>query len=204
MAAALALAAAGTMVQAQTETELRVYAAGSLRAALTEVAQAFERSEPGVRVRFTFGASGLLRDRIAGGERADVFASANMEHPQALASTGHAGSVRRFTRNAMCALVAPSVDVTPETLVDRLLDPSIKIGTSTPKADPSGDYAWMVFERIEQPGRRSVAVPTAINVSADYGVVPLQGAAPQSQRFIEFLLGPNAQAIFARNGFAPA
>src|SRR6185295_15636975 len=59
MAALVALAAAGTMVQAQNETELRVYAAGSLRVALTEVAQAFERVEPGVRVRFTFGASGL-------------------------------------------------------------------------------------------------------------------------------------------------
>jgi ABC-type molybdate transport system substrate-binding protein len=33
----------------------------------------------------TFGASGLLKDRIQAGERADVFASANMEHPQALA-----------------------------------------------------------------------------------------------------------------------
>jgi molybdate transport system substrate-binding protein len=260
--AAVALAAASTMAPAQGGIELRVYAAGSLRAALTEVAHAFERGEPGVRVRFTFGASGLLKDRIAGGERADVFASANMEHAQALASTGHAGTVRRFTRNAMCALVAPSLDVTPETLVDRLLDPAVKVGTSTPKADPSGDYAWMVFERIEQqgrrgafkqladkalqltggpnsppppqgrnvygelvahgradvfltyctnatlaraeqPGLRSVAVPPAINVSADYGVVPLRDAAPQAQRFIDFLLGPSAQAVLARSGFAP-
>jgi ABC-type molybdate transport system substrate-binding protein len=95
-----------------------------------------------VRVTFTFGASGLLRDRIAAGEPADVFASANMEHPQALAATGRAGEVKRFARNAMCALVGPQIDVTSETLVERLLDPAIKLGTSTPKADPSGDYAW--------------------------------------------------------------
>jgi len=148
------LAAAGSAAQPQSGAELRVFAAGSLRAALTEVAQAFERSDPGVRVHFTFGASGLLRDRIAGGERADVFASANMTHPQALASAGKTGPVQRFARNSMCALVAPSVDVTPATLVDRLLDPAVKLGTSTPKADPSGDYAWMVFERIEQQGRQ--------------------------------------------------
>ncbi len=154
MAAAALLAAAGAATHGQSDRELRVHAAGSLRAALTEVAQAFERSEPGVRVRFTFGASGLLKDRIAAGERTDVFASANMEHPQALASAGQAGAVQRFARNAMCALAAPSVDITPETLVDRLLDPAIKVGTSTPKADPSGDYAWMVFQRIEQQGRR--------------------------------------------------
>jgi ABC-type molybdate transport system substrate-binding protein len=148
------LTAGGPAAQAQAGPEVRVFAAGSLRAALTQVAQAFESAEPGAHVRFTFGASGLLKDRIASGERADVFASANMEHPQALASSGRAGAVRRFARNAMCALVAPSVDASSDTLVDRLLDPAVKVGTSTPKADPSGDYAWMAFERIEQQGRR--------------------------------------------------
>ncbi len=64
------------------------------------------------------------------------------------------GAVRRFARNEMCALVAPALDVTPATLVDRLLDPAVRLGTSTPKADPSGDYAWLVFERIEQQGRK--------------------------------------------------
>src|SRR5262245_13168120 len=142
------------VTSAQSSDEVRVYAAGSLRAALTEVAQAFERTEAGMRVAFTFGASGLLKERITAGEPVDVFASANMEHPQVLASSGHAGPVQRFARNTMCALVAPSIDVTAQTLIDRLLDPAIKVGTSTPKADPSGDYAWMVFQRIEQQGRQ--------------------------------------------------
>jgi ABC-type molybdate transport system substrate-binding protein len=105
-------------------------------------------------VVFTFGASGLLKDRIASGERADVFASANMEHPQALASAGRGGAVRCFARNAMCALVGPALDVTTDSLVDRMLDPAVRLGTSTPRADPSGDYAWQVFQRVEQQGRR--------------------------------------------------
>src|SRR5262249_19580089 len=35
-------------------------------------------------------------------------------------------------------------------------DPSVKLGTSTPKADPSGDYAWEVFRKAEdiRPGSR--------------------------------------------------
>jgi ABC-type molybdate transport system substrate-binding protein len=70
---------------AQTKNDLAVFAAGSLRAPLTEIARAYEASQPGQRVVLTFGASGLLKDRIQAGERADVFASANMEHPQALA-----------------------------------------------------------------------------------------------------------------------
>jgi ABC-type molybdate transport system substrate-binding protein len=30
-----------------------------------------------------------------------------------------------------------------------LLDPAVRIGTSTPKADPSGDYAWELFDKAE-------------------------------------------------------
>jgi molybdate transport system substrate-binding protein len=29
----------------------------------------------------------------------------------------------------------------------------VRVGMSTPKADPSGDYTWTMFERIEQRGR---------------------------------------------------
>jgi molybdate transport system substrate-binding protein len=137
---------------AQAQGDLAVFAAGSLRAPLTEIAQAFEQAHAGQRVVLTFGASGLLKDRIASGEHADVFASANMEHPQALAAAGKAAPVTRFARNALCAIAAPGVAVTSNTLVERMLDPQVKLGTSTPKADPSGDYAWMMFERIEEAG----------------------------------------------------
>jgi molybdate transport system substrate-binding protein len=30
-----------------------------------------------------------------------------------------------------------------------MLDPQIKLGTSTPRADPSGDYAWEVFRKAD-------------------------------------------------------
>ena len=39
-------------------------------------------------VELEFGASGLLRERLEQGEAADVFASANMEHPEALSRSG--------------------------------------------------------------------------------------------------------------------
>ena len=134
--------------------DIRVHAAGSLRAALLETAQAFEAQRPGHKLVFQFGASGLLKDRLNAGEASDVFASANMDHPRALQQAGKAGEVSRFARNAMCLLVRPGLSVTPDTMVAQLLDPAIKLGTSTPKADPSGDYAWQVFERIEQSGHR--------------------------------------------------
>lgn len=186
------LAGTGAALAQTPPTEIRVLAAGSLRAALTESAAAFETAQPGVKVKLGFGASGLLKDRIAAGEAADVFASANMSHPEALAAAGKGGPVQRFARNAMCALARPGLELKPETLVQKLLDPAVRLGTSTPKADPAGDYAWMVFDRIEQGGRAGAAKALAAKAlqlaggpnspppPADrsvYGMLMAQGAA---------------------------
>jgi molybdate transport system substrate-binding protein len=139
-------------LSAPAQTVLTVHAAGSLRAALTEVAQAFEVQTPGSSVRLVFGASGLLKDRLQGGEASDVFASANMEHPQALVATGRAESANAFARNALCGLSKATFELQGDTLVARLLDPRVRIGISTPRADPSGDYAFQMFERVESAG----------------------------------------------------
>lgn len=140
---------------ARAET-IQLYAAGSLRGALTNAAKVFE-AESGDTVQMKFGPSGLLKDEIAGGARADVFASANMEHPAALHAAGKSGPVRMFARNALCALVRPGLAVDGATLLDRMLDPAIKLGTSTPKSDPSGDYAFAMFRKAEsiKPGARA-------------------------------------------------
>jgi molybdate transport system substrate-binding protein len=100
---------------------VRLHAAGSLRAALTEVARDFTAAS-GVRVDLVFGASGLLRERLERGEPGDVFASANMEQPEPLARVGKAGPAVLFARNRLCALARPEVRVTEDTLLDRMLD----------------------------------------------------------------------------------
>ena len=139
-----------TMTMSVNATEpVQLYAAGSLRSALTEVATAFE-TQTGIKVRAKFGPSGTLKDEIAAGARADVFASANMEHPQALASARKSGPVVLFARNRLCALARPGVAIETATLLDRMLDPAVKLGTSMPRADPSGDYAWEVFRKADK------------------------------------------------------
>ena len=145
------LALAGGAVMAQ-QSPVPVFAAGSLRGPLTEAAQAFEASAGGAPVALTFGASGLLLDRIKTGADAQVFASANMAHPQALSAAGSFGPTQVFTRNALCALVRPGLAVDSTNLVATLLRPDVKLGTSTPKADPSGDYAFEMFQRVDSAG----------------------------------------------------
>jgi molybdate transport system substrate-binding protein len=143
------LAAAMMTVPATAADSVLLHAAGSLRAALTEVSKAFETAA-GVPVQAKFGPSGLLKGEIAGGARAEVFASANMEHPLALAATKLSGPVVLFARNRLCALVRPGLAVEPAALLDRMLDPQIKLATSTPRSDPAGDYAWEVFRKAER------------------------------------------------------
>lgn len=142
---ALALAVMAAPAAAQT---VRLHAAGSLRTALVEVSGAFEKTH-GVKVEAKYGASGLLRDEIAAGAIAEVYASANMEHPQALANLGKSGPVVLFARNRMCVLARPGLSIDSTNLVALMLDPQIKLATSTPKADPAGDYAWDVFRKAE-------------------------------------------------------
>jgi len=133
-----------------------LYAAGSLRAALTDVAKAYE-AKSGHKIEGKYGPSGLLKDEIAGGAKADVFASANMSHPRALHDAGKSGPVVLFARNKLCALVKPGLAVTTATLLDVMLTPAVKLGSSTPKADPSGDYAFESFKKAEalKPGAQA-------------------------------------------------
>jgi molybdate transport system substrate-binding protein len=127
---------------------LSLYAAGSLKAALSDVAKAYEEAY-GTPVETDFAASGLLRERIEGGERPDVFASANVAHPQALMEKGMGRPVALFARNRLCALAQPGLEVETASVLDVMLQDEVKLGTSTPKADPSGDYAWALFEKAD-------------------------------------------------------
>ncbi len=81
------------MVSGVRADTLNLYAAGSLKAALGDVAAAYEAAT-GQHVEATFGPSGLIRERIEKGEPAHVFASADMDHPRTLESQGRGGPVR--------------------------------------------------------------------------------------------------------------
>jgi len=92
-------------IAASAQEPVRVFAAGSLRAAMTEMGQAFTASG-GATVATTFSASGLLRERIEKGEGADVFASADVGNASTLARANRAAAPVVFARNRLCALLA--------------------------------------------------------------------------------------------------
>src|SRR5712692_6549691 len=170
-----------------------LHAAGSLRAALTEVVKTFA-ADTGLQVQPKFGASGLLKDEILSGAPAGVFASANLEHPKALAQAKRAGPVVLFARNKVCALVRPDLVVDPATLLDRMLDSIVKLGTSTPKADPSGDYAWEVFGKADaiRPGSRAVLERKALQLTGG----PASPRPPANQSVYVYVLEQRLADLF--------
>jgi len=156
--AAIALLIVSSAANAQDA--VRVYAAGSLRAVMGELGAAFEAGG-GAKVEFVFGPSGVLRERIERGEPADVFASADMGHPKRLADSGRSNQAVPFAHNRLCALASPKVSVSEATLLDRILDPAIKVGMSTPLSDPSGDYTMQMFEKADRLQAGALATLTA-------------------------------------------
>ena len=142
------LMACGSTVRSSEAPAIEVYAAGSLREAFTQIAARHE-AQTGQAVKLSFGASGLLRERIEKGEGAQVFASADTEHPERLAARGDWQRPQVFTRNSLCALTSASLKLQSTDLQQTLLDPQVRVATSTPRADPSGDYAWALFKKAD-------------------------------------------------------
>lgn len=255
--AVLAAAFCGMAFTARAEEALRVYAAGSTRNALTEIAQAFTAKE-GIPVQPTFGASGLLADRLRGGEAADVFVPADLPRAQALHKAGLAASPVLIAHSRLCVVTRPGLAVTQATLLDVITDPTVKILAPAPADDSTGVYVWKLYERAEAlrpgsyrlldaktqkpdlrnrpanpPGKNGLAaafdegkadlmfvycnsaklaaegsslkiteIPAKLAVPVSYGVTVLnQADHGHAQRFVEFLVSPEGQAILAKWGF---
>ncbi|TBW40311.1 molybdate ABC transporter substrate-binding protein [Siculibacillus lacustris] len=198
------LALAAVFAAPARAEDVVLYAAGSLSGAFGEVAATFTAAT-GVAVKAAFGPSGLMRERIEAGEGAHLLASADMGHPRRLVAEGRAEGVIRFTGNRLCAMAPPAVGLTADNLLDKALDPQLRLGTSTPKADPAGDYAWAMFERAEslRPGaeaalkakaRQLVGGPTSEKIPAGKSAVPYMFETGRADLFVAYCTTGKAAA----------
>ena len=184
LAITVALSLMGSAVQAADP--IRIYAAGSLGAVLPELIAA-SGLPPGSVAPPVFGPAGLLRQRLQAGETADLFASADLAQPQALAGGGVL--VVPFARNRMCVLAPQALGLTGDTLLDRLLSPEVRLATSTPGADPNGDYARAEALR---PGAQAALVGKSLMLlGGPDSMTPQPGHSPQATIF----LGNHADAL---------
>jgi molybdate transport system substrate-binding protein len=127
MALVVALAASSASASA---AEIRVMAAGSLRDVFAAVFADYTKLYGG-SFASVWGPSGVLRERLQKGEAFDIFASAGLPHAQILTEAGVSGPSVLFTRNALCVVTDANRQLDAGNLVETLLKPEIRIGTST-------------------------------------------------------------------------
>jgi ABC-type molybdate transport system substrate-binding protein len=150
---------------------VEIFAAGSLRGVVSDLADA-SASLFHVVVKPTFGGSGALRERVEKGEHPHLLLSADLDSPRKLEAAGRTViPVVAFARNRLCVVSRREAGITPSNLIDALLKPETRVRTSTPVVDPSGDYAWSLFDRIDRtrPGagaRLKEKARAVMNVSA--------------------------------------
>jgi molybdate transport system substrate-binding protein len=123
--------------------EMMLSVAVSLKEATEEVGRAFMAANPGVTLRYNFGASGDLQKQIEAGAPVDVFLSAATRQMDELERQNLivAESRRAFARNVL-TVVKPSDSKVDITKVSDLLDPRVtRIVIGNPKSVPAGQYA---------------------------------------------------------------
>lgn len=87
-------------------TKLVVFAASSLQDAFGKISEDFAREHPGVHVAFNFAGTQELRTQVEHGAKADVFASADQRHMEALVAGGKVAHPVVFARNEPVIVVA--------------------------------------------------------------------------------------------------
>jgi molybdate transport system substrate-binding protein len=121
-------------------SEITVLAAASLTAAFTKIGADFERANPDVTVRFSFGPSDGLATQILEGAPADVFAPASPTYMDQVQTDGPGVSGRAdFARNTL-AVVVPSGNPAHIESLDDLVRPGVKLVLAAVGV-PAGDYA---------------------------------------------------------------
>lgn len=124
--------------------ELVVFAATSLREPFTGLSQDFRRGHPRTTVTFNFAGSQELRAQIEHGAPADVLASADLRHMDALVRGQHVTPARVFARNELVLVVAAKRAEALLSFGDLPQAERLVVGAD---AVPIGRYTQQILER---------------------------------------------------------
>lgn len=159
------------------EVTVSVFAAASLTDVLRDIADAFEESNPSIEVDLSFDGSATLAAQLAEGAPADVFAAADEQTMQLVASSaGVRGTPVVFARNELQIVVAQGNPRGVESL-EQLHSGNLMVALCR-RDVPCGAYAERAFQRAGLAWPRAAeessvrAVLTKVQLGeADAGVV---------------------------------
>ena len=136
---------AGCAGSASWERELTVLAAASLTDGFGQLEAAFEAAHPGSEVLLSFAGSQVLSSQVRQGIRADVLASANLEHVASLRAEGLLEASTAFAANT---LVLPLSEAWPADTDLSTLGAVERLVVGTPEV-PVGQYTEALFVAAE-------------------------------------------------------
>lgn len=164
------------------ERVVTVFAAASLTEVLEEIGKAYS-AETSVPVRFSFAASSALARQVEAGAPAEVFASADQEWMDYLASRNLIQPATRvdIVTNSM-VLVAPAdskvqLKIAPGFPIAKALGGSGRLATGNPDSVPVGKYARAALTQLGVWDSIAARVIPADNVRSALNFVAL-GEAP--------------------------
>ncbi|MFM5892212.1 MAG: molybdate ABC transporter substrate-binding protein [Dolichospermum sp.] len=137
-------------VIAQSNPNLLISAASSLKEALVEIKPLYQQSKSNININYNFGSSGALQQQIEQGAPADIFISAAKKQVDALEQKGLvvAGTRNIIAKNRL-VLIVPK-NVVGITSFYNLKESNIKkIAIGEPKTVPAGQYAQQVLEKLK-------------------------------------------------------
>lgn len=136
-------------VLAQSNANILVSAAASLKEALSEIKPLYQQSKPNVNITYNFGASGALQQQIEQGAPADIFISAGKKQVDALEQKGLlVPGTRTNLANNRLVLIVPK-NVVGVSSFYNLTDAKIKkIAIGEPRSVPAGQYGEQVLKKL--------------------------------------------------------
>jgi len=141
------LGVAGGAIADDEAREVVVFAAASLKEVFDKLAKDFEAKHPGTHVAVQLAGSQELRTQIENGAKADVFASADMRHMNALLDAKLVGKPEIFARNEPVVIV-PTANAAGLTRFEDL-PKAKKLVVGTPEV-PIGGYTIKILENATQ------------------------------------------------------
>jgi molybdate transport system substrate-binding protein len=137
-------------VSAQSNNNLLISAAASLKEALEEIKPLYQQSKPNVNINYNFGSSGALQQQIEQGAPADIFISAAKKQVDALEQKGLlVPGTRNIIAKNRLVLVVPK-NAVGITSFYNLKDSKVKkIAIGEPRSVPAGQYAQQVLEKLK-------------------------------------------------------
>ncbi|MDP5018400.1 molybdate ABC transporter substrate-binding protein [Anabaena sp. UHCC 0187] len=137
-------------VAAQSNTNLLISVAASLKDVMEEIKPLYQQSKPSVNISYNFGSSGALQQQIEQGAPADIFISAAKKQVDALEQKGLlVPGTRNIIAKNRLVLVIPK-NVVGITSFYSLKDAKVKkIAIGEPRSVPAGQYAQQVLGKLK-------------------------------------------------------